>query len=297
MTSYRDRTVKSALIQLRDNLVAKLSRCDICPRNCRVNRLEHEAGFCGAGRQVRLSSAFLHFGEEPELVAKAGSGTLFFSYCNLGCIYCQNHTLSHSAEGHDIDAEGLADAMIDLQRQGAENINFVTPTHYTPQIIEAVVIAAEKGLELPLVYNCGGYESLDVLKSLEGVFDIYMPDIKYADNSVAEKFSQAADYWQVAQAAVREMHRQVGDLVVENGLARRGLLIRHLVLPNRLADSFSILDFIKHDISPETYINIMDQYHPCYQAYQQESLSRRITAEEYQEVVNHARSIGLSRGF
>lgn len=297
MSSYHELYTKGTLVQLRDKFLEKLSSCQLCPRNCKVNRLKGQTGFCRAARLARVSSAFLHFGEEPELVGSGGSGTIFFSYCNLGCLYCQNYSLSHAAEGSDIAAEKLAGLMLDLQRQGAENINFVTPTHYIPQILEALAIAVERGLQLPLVYNCGGYENPQVLKDLSGVFDIYMPDIKYADKAVAKKFSQAEDYWQLAQLAVKEMHSQVGDLVIKQGVAKGGLLVRHLVLPNRLAGSFAILDFIKNEISPATYINIMDQYHPCYEAYKDESLSRRITAKEYQEVVDYARSIGLYRGF
>jgi len=297
MISYRDLYDSGALLRLRDTFREKLCRCRLCPRNCQSNRLNGETGFCRAGRFARVSSAFLHFGEETELVGRTGSGAIFFAYCNLGCFYCQNYNLSHNGEGYDLEAEELAAAMLDLQRQGAENINFVSPTHYTPQIIEALVIAAEGGLKLPLVYNCGGYESAAVLKELEGIFDIYMPDIKYADNAAAKSFSQAGDYWQVVQAAVKEMHRQVGDLVVEAGVARRGLLVRHLVLPNRLAGSSAVLDFIKADISPATYVNIMNQYRPCYHAYKHKDLSRRITVQEYQEVVDYAHEIGLSRGF
>jgi putative pyruvate formate lyase activating enzyme len=187
--------------------------------------------------------------------------------------------------------------MLGLQNQGAENINFVTPTHMIAQILEALPIAIEKGLNLPLVYNCGGYESVETLKILEGVFDIYMPDVKYAERMPAEKFSQAADYWKIAQAAVKEMHRQAGDLIIEGGIAKRGLLIRHLVLPNRLAGSFKIIDFIRKELSPNTYINIMDQYYPCHGAYEFNEISRRITFPEYQEVVEYAKQSGLHRGF
>jgi putative pyruvate formate lyase activating enzyme len=240
-----------------------------------------------------VSSFFLHFGEEPELVGKGGSGTIFFSNCNLQCLYCQNYAISCLGEGRKVEAQELAQMMLALQKEGAENINFVTPTHVIAQIIEALVIATEKGLNLPLVYNCGGYESKEILEVVEGIFDIYMPDIKYSYKDSAKKFSHAPDYWRVAKEAVKEMHRQVGDLVIENGVARQGLLIRHLVLPNHLAGSFEILDFIRNEISANTYINIMNQYYPCYRANEFKELSRRITFNEYQEVVEYAGKIGL----
>lgn len=228
-------------------------------------------------------------------MGRGGSGTIFFSFCNLGCIYCQNYTISHQGEGEEVTPQVLARMMITLQENGAENINFVTPTHVIAQIVEALPLAIEKGLRLPLVYNCGGYESCEVLKLIEGVFDIYMPDIKYSDNRIALKFSNAPNYWEIVTSAVVEMHRQVGDLIIKEGRALRGLLIRHLVLPNRLAGSFKILDFIKKEISSDTYVNIMAQYYPCYKAYQFEELSRRITEEEYSEVIEYAKRIGLRR--
>jgi putative pyruvate formate lyase activating enzyme len=297
MTSYIELYKKKKLEKIRDLFWERLKNCNLCPRNCKVNRVKEEVGFCKTKTKAVVSSYFLHFGEEPELVGRGGSGTIFFSYCNLGCLYCQNYTISWLGEGREVDAEELAKMMLILQRKGAENINFVTPTHVVFQIIEALCIAIEEGLNLPLVYNCGGYESVDTLKMIEGVFDIYMPDIKYADNKIAKKFSFAPDYWKVVKEATKEMHRQVNDLVIENGIAKRGLLIRHLVLPNRVADSFKILDFIKEEISLHTYINIMEQYYPCYRAYEFKELSRRITLDEYQEVVEYARKIGLYRGF
>jgi len=295
--SYIELHRQKRLTEIRDILLEKLKNCTLCPRNCRVNRINGELGFCKTARFSVVSSCFHHFGEEPELVGRGGSGTIFFSYCNLGCIYCQNFSISHQGEGNQITPQELANMMLLLQKGGAENINFVTPTHVIAQIIEGLCIAVENGLNLPLVYNCGGYESLDLLKIVEGVFDIYMPDIKYSDNQVALKFSTAADYWDVVQSATLEMHRQVGDLVVEGGVAKRGLLIRHLVLPNKLCRSFKIFDFIKDGISPHTYINIMEQYRPCYRAYEFKELSRRPTLDEYLEVEEYAKKIGLYRGF
>ncbi len=278
-------------------LLKRLACCTLCPRNCRVNRLEAQKGFCQTLDKAIVSSAFLHFGEEPELVGRGGSGTIFFAYCNLGCLYCQNHSISHSGEGRTVSAEELATLMVHLQEQGAENINLVTPSHVVAQIVAALVIAADMGLKLPLVYNCGGYESLETLRLIEGVFDIYMPDFKYSQSAPAQRFSSAPDYWEIAQAAVQEMHRQVGDLVVEEGRARKGLLIRHLVLPHKLAGSFKILDFIKDELSLNTYVNIMRQYYPCYRASEFKELGRRINTAEYREVVEYAQHIGLNREF
>jgi putative pyruvate formate lyase activating enzyme len=283
------------LSQIKEALVSALGNCTLCPRNCGVNRLKGELGFCRTGRKAIVSSAFLHFGEERELVGHGGSGTIFFSYCNLGCCYCQNYTISHLGEGKELDAHELASAMLALQKAGAENINFVTPTHVIAQIVEALELALAEGLTLPLVYNCGGYEKLETLKTIAGVFDIYMPDIKYSDNKIAEQLSCAPDYWDTVKTALKEMYRQKGDLQMENGVALKGVLVRHLVLPSRLAGSFAILDFIKQEISSRTYVNIMQQYHPCYRAYENQQLSRRVTLAEYREVLDYAASIGLGR--
>ena len=292
--SYLKLYEEGRLEEIKEKLLERLKRCDLCPRRCLVDRFKKK-GFCKTSRYAYVSSFFLHFGEERELVGRGGSGTIFFSFCNLGCIYCQNYTISHLGEGEEVTPQVLARMMITLQENGAENINFVTPTHVIAQIVEALPLAIEKGLRLPLVYNCGGYESGEVLKLIEGVFDIYMPDIKYSDNRIALKFSNASDYWEIVTSSVVEMHRQVGDLIIKEGRALRGLLIRHLVLPNRLAGSFKILDFIKKEISSDTYVNIMAQYYPCYKAYQFEELSRRITGEEYSEVIEYAKKIGLKR--
>ncbi|MGQ9478388.1 MAG: radical SAM protein [Candidatus Bipolaricaulia bacterium] len=273
-----------------------LKSCTLCARRCRVDRTKGEKGFCRSGMEPLVSSFFPHFGEEDPLRGSHGSGTIFLANCNLRCIYCQNWELSHLGEGEPLTTEELARAMLHLQRLGCHNINFVTPTHFAPQLIEAVRLAAEKGLSLPIVWNCGGYESVEALKLLEGIVDIYMPDIKYGQEDPARRYSAAPDYFEVAKAAVREMHRQVGDLQIEGGLAKRGLLIRHLVLPNGLAGSKEVLEFVA-SLSLESYINIMDQYHPCYKASDYPELSRRITQEEYDEVVKLAWSLGLRRGF
>ncbi len=273
-----------------------LKECRLCPRECRVNRLKDEKGECKTGRWAVVSQASPHFGEEPELVGRYGSGTIFFSYCNLHCCFCQNYSISQLGEGKILKSEEIAELMLYLQGVGCHNINLVTPTHIVPQILEALLIARRRGLKIPIVYNSGGYESIETLRLLEGVVDIYMPDAKYSNDN-ALKYSQAPNYWEVNKKALLEMHRQVGDLVIEGGIAKRGLLIRHLILPNRLAGSFEILKFIAEKLSKNSYVNIMDQYYPSYKAFSYPELSRRITTEEYKEVVDFAKRIGLHRGF
>ncbi|MGD2279372.1 MAG: radical SAM protein [Candidatus Omnitrophota bacterium] len=285
------------LEKIKDALLKKMESCDLCPRNCRVNRLKGELGFCKTGRNALVSSYNLHFGEEPPLAGRGGSGTIFFTWCNLGCIYCQNFTISHLGEGVEATPQELAEIMLSLQRRGAHNINFVTPTHVPAQIMEALIPAIEGGLKLPLVYNSGGYDKPETLEEMEGVFDIYMPDAKYSDEHHSLKYSSAKDYWKVCKEVLLEMHRQVGDLVInEEGIAERGLLIRHLVLPNRLAGSFAVLDFIAEKISKDSYVNIMEQYHPCFQAYKHKEISRSITMDEFKEALDYAEEIGLHRG-
>lgn len=275
-----------------------LKECRLCPRQCRVNRLENQKGFCKAGENPVISSAHPHFGEEPPLVGKYGSGTIFMTYCNLGCLYCQNYEISHLGIGKKISVEDFAQTMLTLQRQGCHNINLVTPTHFVPPILAALELAIPAGLFIPLVYNCGGYESLESLKLLEGVVDIYMPDAKYGSSEVAQKYSSAPDYPAVMEMALKEMHRQVGDLITdEEGIAQRGLLVRHLVLPEGLAGTEKVMPFIARELSPHTYVNIMDQYYPCYRAIEFPEINRRITLKEYQVAVAIARKYGLYRGF
>lgn len=286
------------LTAIKDRLFEELQDCQLCPRDCKVNRAKDEAGFCKTGRYAVVSSYNLHFGEEPPLVGRGGSGTIFFNRCNLGCIYCQNYTISHLGDGNEVKPIDLAAIMLSLQKRGAHNINFVTPSHVIAQIIEALIKAIEGGLRLPLVYNSGGYDKLSTLKEANGVFDIYMPDAKYSDEHFSLNYSRAKDYWRVCQDALLEMHRQVGDLDIdEYGIAKRGLLIRHLVLPNRIAGSFKVLDFIAKRLSKDSYVNIMEQYHPCFKGYAIKELSRRITQGEFDEVLEYAKKIGLQRGF
>lgn len=274
-------------------LWALMNPCTICPRNCRVNRSKGELGFCGIADMPVVSSQGPHFGEENVLVGKGGSGTIFFAGCNLNCEFCQNYDISHLRRGQPITLDELAGFILDIASYGCSNINFVTPTHIAPTIAAAIEIARKKGLNLPTVYNSGGYDSVETLKLLEGFFDIYMPDMKFSDSSAAEELANAPDYPEICFAAVKEMHRQVGDLRVEKGLAKRGLLVRHLVIPEKLAGSFKIIDFLAEQISPNTAINVMDQYRPCFKADSHPAINRRPTPEEVEEVRRHALKKGL----
>ena len=273
-----------------------LGNCRICPRHCNVDRTEGQTGFCGVGDRAFVSSWGPHFGEEPPLTGQRGSGTVFFSGCNLGCLYCQNWSISHGREGAEVSDEELAGVMLKLQAAGCHNINLVTPTHQVPMILAALLRARQDGLHLPVVYNTGGYESAETLELLHGIVDIYMPDLKYSDGPVAGELSDAPDYPEVARAALRQMHRQVGDLVVDSGaVARRGLIVRHLVLPGGLAGTEEVMGFIAREISTNTYLNIMDQYHPCHHAHKRPPLGRRLTAREFQAALRAASAASLTR--
>jgi len=282
-----------------------MEKCSICPRKCGVNRLKGQIGFCKAGLKPMVSSFHAHFGEEPPISGRNGSGTIFFTHCSLRCVFCQNHPISQLGHGKEVSVEELAGMMLKLEAEGCHNINFVTPTHYMPQILEAIFIAREKGLKVPLVYNCGGYESIEALEILDGIIDIYMPDMKYSDNSAAKKYSNAQDYFEINKIAVKEMYRQAGNLKIERGIAKKGILIRHLVLPENLAGSQKIFEFIANELSPDTYVNIMAQYYPCHLVGNRHACSlqefpeinRRITAKEYMEAIRLAENSGLKNGF
>ena len=275
---------------------AILRECRLCPRECRVDRLAGQKGKCQVTREVVVSSYGPHFGEETPLVGGHGSGTIFFGYCNLKCVFCQNYTISHLGEGTSVTSDELAGMMLSLQTQGCHNINLVSPTHVVPRILAALEIAAGKGLSIPLVYNTGGYDSSETLHLLDGIVDIYMPDMKYSDARTAEQLSGIKDYPRANQAAVKEMHRQVGDLQMDEwGVAQRGLLVRHLVLPNRLAGTGDVVRFLAQEVSHNTYLNIMAQYHPAYKALDWPRLSRRITDREFSEAVELAHRYGLNR--
>jgi len=278
-------------------LYRMLESCELCPRRCGANRLEGRKGYCRSGMELTVSSYGPHFGEEPEITGRNGSGTIFLTNCNLLCIFCQNYETSHLGYGEEVSIDKAAEMMLNLQSRGCHNINLVTPTHYTPQLVKAISVAAGRGLKLPIFWNCSGYENVETIKLLEGIVDIYKADMKYSESEPAKKYSNAPDYFERCKEAVREMHRQVGDLKVnDRGIAYRGLLIRHLVLPNNLAGSEKVLEFAA-ELSRECYVNIMAQYRPCGRAYEHEELNRRPTSTEYSRVVNYARKLGLHRGF
>ncbi len=275
---------------------ARLAACDICPRHCGADRLAGELGECHIGELARVSSYGPHHGEEDVLRGWRGSGTIFFTRCNLHCQFCQNADISQTDDGDLVEPADLAAIMLRLQALGCHNINLVSPSHVAPQILAALLLAAQAGLRLPLVYNTGGYDDLATLALLDGVVDIYMPDMKYADPAAGLRYSQAPDYPQINQAAVKEMHRQVGDLQVDaQGLAVRGLLVRHLVLPNQLAGTQEIARFLAEEISPHTYLNVMAQYRPAWRAGHFPELNRPITRDEYRGAVQAALDAGLQR--
>ncbi|UCB50990.1 MAG: radical SAM protein [Deltaproteobacteria bacterium] len=279
-----------------EKAIALMASCSLCPRECEVNRLEGELGYCETGRKARVSSYNAHFGEESPLVGRYGSGTIFVSSCNLLCSFCQNYEISHLKEGVEVEPEHIAAMMLQLSERGCHNINFVTPTHVVPQLLEALILAVEQGLKIPLVYNSGGYDKVETLELLDGVFDIYMPDFKFWDGKWAERYCEAPDYPEVAMRALKEMHRQVGDLIIDDqGLANRGLLVRHLVMPDNIAGSEKVFEFLVREISANTYVNVMDQYRPCGEAHQDEHINRRLSSQEFRDTTEMARKAGLTR--
>ena len=275
-------------------LKERLKSCIICPHHCSVDRSNNEKGFCRAGARMVINGYGPHFGEESILVGTCGSGTIFFSYCNLQCVFCQNYEISHNARGYEVNPSELAQIMMSFQRMGCHNINLVSPSHYVPQIAEAVFIAAKDGLVLPLVYNTGGYDDIDTLKLLDGIIDIYMPDIKFGDNNKAKKYTKSADYFDKSKLAVKEMHRQVGILKTdERDVAFRGLLVRHLVMPENIANTDKVFEFIANEVSKDTFVNTMSQYYPVHKSYTFSELSRKINKCEYDEAIENAKKFGL----
>jgi putative pyruvate formate lyase activating enzyme len=291
------RTLPPSALQERVQQAAHhLAHCDLCPRRCGIDRLSGRTTPCRSGARALVYSYGPHHGEEHPLSGTRGSGTIFFSGCNLSCVFCQNWELSQGRGGQEASDEELARMMLELQEKGCHNINLVTPSHVVPQILGALAIAAAGGLNLPLVYNTGGYDSPRALALLDGVIDIYMPDMKFADSATARPFVGVPDYAEVNRAAVSEMHRQVGDLILDaEGVARRGLLVRHLVLPQNAGGTDAVLSYLAREISVETYINLMDQYRPCYRADEYPPLDRRPTRAEFREAVAVARALGLHR--
>jgi putative pyruvate formate lyase activating enzyme len=294
--SYLDLLERGELARRAHDAPSMLKECRLCPRSCGVDRLSGAKGFCRTLRHARVAGFGPHFGEESPLVGTGGSGTIFISSCNLLCTFCQNCEISHLNEGEEVDAQQFAAMMLDLQSRGCHNINLVTPSHVVPQIIEALCIAAKAGLNIPIVYNSGGYDGIEALRMLEGLIDVYMPDFKFWDEGPASRFCSAPDYAEVARRAILEMHRQVGDLEIgPNGLAGRGLIVRHLVMPGGLAGTARIMDFLAREVSTRTYVNVMDQYRPCFRALDDPSINRRISASEYGEAVHAALKAGVLR--
>ena len=295
-SSYLQLLESGVLKQRVETAKHHLESCDGCPLKCGVDRTRDKLGICKTGALAQVSSFGPHYGEEAPISGWRGSGTIFFARCNLRCVFCQNADISQIKFGQEINAGELANIMLQLQERGCHNINLVSPSHVIPQILEAVYIAAQKGLTLPLVYNTGGYDSLEMLELLNGVVDIYMPDMKYGDETIAKKYSLVNHYPQINQAAVLAMHHQVGDLHIDqNGIATRGLLVRHLVLPEGLAGSASILKFLAENISSNVYLNIMSQYWPAHQAKDYPELNHRIKQKEVQQAIMIAKKLGLKR--
>lgn len=294
--SYLETYSRGILDERLGELATLLTPCTLCPRKCMADRKGGGRGYCNAPYEIYISSAVPHFGEEDPLTGIKGSGTIFLTHCNLRCAFCQNYETSILGEGIACSSAALSDVMINLQDRGCHNINFVTPTHYVPQIVRALVPAIEKGLTIPLVYNTSGYDSPEVIELLDGIFDIYMPDIKFLDRRLSSRYCRADDYPGIVAAVVKEMHRQVGDLVTdENGIATRGLIIRHLMMPSCADDTKAVLDFIASEVSSGSYVNIMAQYRPCHQAAEFPEITRGITSTEHEKAISYARSIGLIR--
>lgn len=293
---YVDTFEKGILKEKVEKAYNQLKSCALCPRKCGVDRLSGETGTCNTGKLAWVSNCNPHFGEEDPLVGTHGSGTIFFTHCNLLCLFCQNFDISHQGLGQPVSDDELAAMMLNLQNQGCHNINFVSPSHVVPQILSAVEIAAAQGLSIPLVFNTGGYDRIATLKLLEGVFDIYMPDFKFWDPQIAESACRAGDYPEIARKALLEMHRQVGDLRIdEQGIARHGLLIRHLVLPGGLAGTREVMKFIAQNLSPDSYVNIMSQYRPCGRAAEISALNSNLKTDEYHWAVRAAKEEGINR--
>ena len=276
----------------------EIKECKICPHQCKVNRLEGKKGLCGADNKIKVALATLHFYEEPCISGKNGSGAVFFSHCNMKCKFCQNYEISWEGKGKEITVQELANMFLELKQKGADNINLVTPTIYTYQIIEAIKIAKEKGLDIPIIYNSNGYESVQTLKDLEGYIDVYLPDLKYFDNEIALKFSGVKNYFECSTKAIQEMYRQVGSPVLnDDGLIQKGLIIRHLVLPNYIENSKKVLNWIHSNMDSNIYVSLMAQYFPCYQAKNIQELNRKLTKEEYKEIEEYVYALNIQNGY
>jgi len=295
LEAYNNGTLDRVITQTQESL----NSCAICPRKCRVNRLKDQKGFCKTGLKARVYSFMAHHGEEPPVSGERGSGTIFFSFCNMACVYCQNFEFSQQGgEGKEVSPEELANIMLELQGFGCHNINLVSPTHVMPQILQALKPAIKSGLNIPLVYNSGGYELAEMIRLLDGIIDIYLPDMRYADNETAKKYSTANDYPEQNRQAIKEMHRQSGIAEINgSGIITKGLIIRHLVLPGDISGTGKIMKFISEELSPETYISLMSQYFPCYKSGDFPELSRRISLEEYESAQAIMEKYGLHNGW
>lgn len=274
-----------------------LDCCNICPRNCKVNRNNNELGFCKAGNKIKIARYSLHFWEEPCISGEAGSGTIFFSGCNLKCIFCQNYDISFKNTGKEISIERFADICLELQEKGALNINLVTPTIYIPLIKEGIILAKKKGLNIPIVYNTSGYEEVKSLKELDGLIDIYLPDFKYFDNELARKFSNAPNYFEVSSLALKEMYRQVGTPVFENDIMKKGVIVRHLLLPKHIDDSKKVIKYLYDTYKDSIYISIMNQFTPVRKINEYKELNETVEESEYDELINYALDIGIEKAF
>lgn len=286
------------IINIGRHLLDSFKKCEICPQECRVNRYEGERGKCNSGIELKVASYNLHFGEEPPLSGGSGSGTVFMANCSLFCKYCQNYPISQMGTGSFVSVEEFRDMLLELQRRGADNINFVTPDHFLPQILIGLGMAREDGLSLPIVYNCSGYQKLEILRRLEGIIDIYLADMRYNDDKSAKQYSGCDNYVATNRAAVSEMYRQVGNLKIdERNLAIKGVLIRHLVLPSDISGSAGIFKFLAKKVSNDIYVSLMSQYFPAYKAVDNELINRRITVPEFERAVDSFYDTGLTNGF
>jgi putative pyruvate formate lyase activating enzyme len=274
-----------------------LSSCQLCPHKCKVNRLKGAKGFCKAGKDAEVYSAHLHFGEEPPISGACGSGTIFFSRCNSRCVYCQNYKFSQQGEGKKVEIDELAEIMLDLEKKGAHNINLVTPQHFIPHIIEAINICRKRGFSLPVVYNTSGYDLPETISILRGYIDIYLPDMRYSNNEMGMKYSFLPNYADYNRQAVKKMYEEVGDLVLEDGAAKKGLIIRHLVLPNNISGTRDVMKFIAEKLSKSAFISLMSQYYPVYHANRFSEISRQITEQEYQDALDAMAFFGLENGW
>ena len=278
--------------------IEKLAKCEICPRMCKVNRLEGKTGFCKCDEKIKIALVSSHYFEEPCISGKEGSGTIFFSNCNLSCIYCQNHEISQEGKGKEVSIERLSEIMLEQQARGVNNINLVTGTMYIYQIIESIKIAKAKGLTIPIVYNTSGYENVETIKDLEGIIDIYLPDLKYYNNELATKYSNCPNYFEIATEAIKEMARQVPENQFnENGIMTKGLIIRHLILPNHVQNSKNILKWIKDNLPSKTYVSVMAQYFPTYKAKDNMEINRKINKKEYEQIENYLYTLDLTEGY